>query len=277
MIEKSTTLVEAPGARLYCEALGRGPTLLMISPGMGDCGIYSRLAESLADRYRVVIFDRRGNSRSPLDNPEEDLEVAVQSDDACRVLKAVGAAPAYLFGGSGGAIIGLDLTARYPEMVRALVSHEPPLLGLLPDAPQRLAFFDEVHDLYRREGALPAMQKFSASYQDPNAPFDYDPEYPPDPELPARLAGNTEYFLSHEMRPFTRYAPDVEALKASRRRIVLGRGTNSRDRYPARCGAALRELLDAEFVDFPGDHTGYLGRPKQFAETLHAVLQSSGE
>jgi pimeloyl-ACP methyl ester carboxylesterase len=40
---------------------------------------------------------------------------------------------AYVFGCSGGALIGLDLVNRYPGQVHTLVAHEPPAMNVMPD------------------------------------------------------------------------------------------------------------------------------------------------
>ncbi|WP_436764542.1 alpha/beta fold hydrolase, partial [Streptosporangium sp. V21-05] len=109
---------------------------LLICGGVYDAAGYASLAQRLADRYTVVTYDRRGNSRSPLDGPPESQSVETHADDAHRVLVEAGvtaADPAYVFGNSSGAIIGLELAARHPERVRVLVAHEPPLFELLPD------------------------------------------------------------------------------------------------------------------------------------------------
>src|SRR5262249_59794224 len=132
---KSNTL-RVPGAALYYEVGGSGPVLLLICGGVYDAAGYAALAERLAGRYTVVTYDRRGNSRSPLDGPPAPQRIQVHGDDAHRVLSAVGVTasePAHVFGNSSGAMIGLELAARHPEQVRTLVAHEPPIFELLPD------------------------------------------------------------------------------------------------------------------------------------------------
>src|SRR5581483_12259826 len=101
-----------PGARLYYEVRGAGPVLLLICGGVYDAAGYAALAGELADRYTVVTYDRRGNSRSAAGVPHEPQRLEVHGDDAYRVLTAVGVTarePAYVFGNSSGASIGLDL------------------------------------------------------------------------------------------------------------------------------------------------------------------------
>src|SRR2546423_4335943 len=121
-----------PGASVYYEVRGSGPVLLMIGAGTADAASFNGIATHLADHYTVVSYDRRGYSRSPLDDPEEEQCIETHSDDAHRLLAILSTEPAYIFGSSGGAKIGLDLAIRHPEQIQALVAHEPPVMELLP-------------------------------------------------------------------------------------------------------------------------------------------------
>jgi pimeloyl-ACP methyl ester carboxylesterase len=121
-LKNQSWILKVPGAQLYYETEGSGPVLLMIPGGPGDAGGFADLARFLTDRYTVVRYDPRGNSRSVLESPPEDQQMEVHGDDAAQLLGALSDQPAYVLGSSGGAQIGLNLTARYPERVRALVA-----------------------------------------------------------------------------------------------------------------------------------------------------------
>ena len=86
------------------------------------------------------------------------------------------------------------------------------------------------------------------------------------------MAGNLDFFLSHEVRQFTRYVPDFPALDANQDRIVLAGGRDSRQHLPYRPAALLAERFGTQMVDFPGDHIGYVTRPVEFAAKLRDVL-----
>ncbi len=141
--------LKVPGATLYYEVRGRGPVLLMISGGPTDADVFAALANALADTYTVVTYDTRGNSRSAIDGPQVDQSIELESDDAHRLLAALGTEPAYLFGNSSGALVGLDLIVRYPQQVRTLVAHEPPATEFLPDSAEHRAHTQDVYDTYR--------------------------------------------------------------------------------------------------------------------------------
>jgi len=157
MSQPRTGTLKVPDATLHYEVLGDGPVLLLIPGGPADSEAFASIKGVLSDRYTVITYDPRGLSRSPFDGEAQDTSVQTFADDAHRLLAAVGDEPAYVLGNSGGALVGLDLLTRYPEQVRALIAHEPPLSLLLDDADEHARFGREVHDTYRSEGVGPAM------------------------------------------------------------------------------------------------------------------------
>ena len=151
----------------------------------------------------------------------------VQGDDAAALIRALGAGSVDVFGTSGGAQIGLNLAARYPDLVTALVAHEPPTIMLLDDPSVALAADQEIYDTYRREGVDAAMQRFFAlNALDDEAEYGDGPsDFAPSPEEAAtfeRVSGNFEYWLAHGMIPLSLYRPDVESLRAGRPRVIGG-------------------------------------------------------
>jgi pimeloyl-ACP methyl ester carboxylesterase len=269
--------LKAPGATLYCEVRGSGPLLVMIPGGPTDAGIFAGLATRLADRYTVVAYDPRGNSRSTFDGAPEAQQMDVHGDDAALAIQSFGDEPAYVFGSSGGAQIGLNLVARHGGRVRMLVAHEPPCLHALADPSDALAGMEAVHDTYCREGEGPAMQRFMALAGISGGP----PEVAPGGHAPpadidealARIQGNLDYFLAYGVKPISFYFPDIAALRAGPARIVVGVGEDSEGQLAHRTAIALAAMLATEPVACPGDHTGYASRPDAFAEILHRVLR----
>jgi pimeloyl-ACP methyl ester carboxylesterase len=286
MTSTTTSTLPVPGARLHYEVRGSGPVLLLICGGVYDAAGYGGLVHELADRYTVVTYDRRGNSRSPLHGPPEPQRVEVHGDDARRVLEAVGVtadAPAYVFGNSSGAEIGLELAARHPELVRALVAHEPPVFGLLPDRERWRELLDRAERTFREQGAGPAMQLFGEGLQmrggaqpEGDEPAERIPggtEAPaaPDPETAAMLARfqrNMEFFIGYEVPPFGRYVPDVDALRASGVRVTIAAGEDSAGEPPHRAAFAVAERLGSTAVLFPGDHGGFGVQAGPFAARI---------
>ena len=106
--------VRVAGATLFYRVRGNGPLLLILSGGDGDADTTDALCDQLLDRYTVVTYDRRGLSRSTIDADVGDLQIATHSEDAHHLLIALSHEPAFVFGSSIGALIGLDLVARHP-------------------------------------------------------------------------------------------------------------------------------------------------------------------
>lgn len=108
--------------------VGEGDPLVLIHGGWTDHTTWNALAGPLARSFLVLRYDRRGHSRSargPVRPTRRRHE-----DDLAALLETVG--PAHLIGTSYGAAIALALAGRRPELVRGVVAHEPPLLGLVP-------------------------------------------------------------------------------------------------------------------------------------------------
>jgi pimeloyl-ACP methyl ester carboxylesterase len=266
-----TDHLSVPGATLYYEVQGSGPVLLLICGGVYDADGYASLAQHFVDRFTVVTYDRRGNSRSRMDGPDERQRIEVHGDDAHRLLTAVGGGPAYVFGNSSGAIVGLELAARHPEQVRVLVAHEPPLFDLLPDRATYQDMFARIEEALATGGAWPAMQILGDTLQMGGGDAEQlGPDEQPSAEAQARMQKNMEYFITYEVPGFAPYAPDFAALRAVR--VVSVVGARSEGEPPYRAGVALAERLGSEPVIVPGDHGGFGTEHAAFAAALTPLL-----
>jgi len=112
------------GTRLYYDEAGAGPPLLFVH-GLGSSGRdWFGQVPHFADRYRVVRLDLRGHGRSerapgPYSIPQFARDVAV-------ALRRLDAAPAHVVGLSMGGMVGLELAASAPQLVRSLVAANSP-------------------------------------------------------------------------------------------------------------------------------------------------------
>ena len=135
-----------------------------------------------------------------------------------------------------------------------------------------------------REGFGPAMAKFTAlvSYEGP-FPAGFARQAAPDPAsfgLPAEDDGyRNDPLVGLNMPQTTNYEHDFDALRAAPTRIVIGVGEESANLMAGRAGTAVAGRLSMPPVTFPGGHDGFLGgefgsmgKPDEFAATLHKVL-----
>jgi pimeloyl-ACP methyl ester carboxylesterase len=260
--------VTVPGARLHYEVRGSGPLLLVIGSPMASAE-FAPLAGALASDHTVVTYDPRGYAASTIDVPDAPSSVEQRADDVNAILDDLGAESADLFGSSGGAVTGLALVARHPGRIRTLIAHEPPLLELLPDAATQRANTEAIIDTFHRDGFEAAWMHFMV-----NAGFEVtaDDAPPTNPEPSEDDARQSARFFDIDLRPTTQYVPDIDALKNSSSRVIIGIGAESRHLLTYQTSVALAELLGTTPVEFPGDHGGFMGAPIEFAETLREVL-----
>jgi pimeloyl-ACP methyl ester carboxylesterase len=267
--------LDVPGATLFYKTRGTGPVLLVLQGGAGDSSGSDGLMDALADRYTVVAYDRRGLSRSSLHDGTPRPALRTHSDDASHLLAHLTDEPAFVFASSIGAVIGLDLVTNHPGQVRLLVAHEAAISALLPE-PARTELLTRQHDVedtFTREGLMPAMRKLftlaGAFTDDPDAEVDRAAAAGGRAALHGR---NIQFFLAHDAPDAHRYVPDLPALTAAGSAIAPAGGALDRDSFPYRCAQALAARLDRPLTDFPGGHTGYIVRPRAFAEALHHLL-----
>ncbi|TWP49491.1 alpha/beta hydrolase [Lentzea tibetensis] len=267
--------LKVPGAGLHYETSGSGPVLLFIGGGNSDAAIFDRVAGRFEDRYTVVRYDRRGNSRSRLHEAVGPQSVEEHADDARRLLEHLTDEPADVFGSSSGALIALDLVAKHPEKVRLAVPHEPPAFTLLPDYAELRVKLQASLDEFHRAGTEAAMQMFGKSMglENPEPAPEQVVALPPAVRaMMMRMNNNMPFFFEYELMPFVAYQPDLKALEKAP--LVLGIGADSGDAPPTRPNRVLAEKLEIEPTVFPGGHVGYVTHAAAFAEKLDEVLSA---
>ncbi|MDO7882407.1 alpha/beta fold hydrolase [Salinibacterium soli] len=116
----------ADGTRIAYSVTGSGPALVLVDGAMcyREFGPCKSLAETLADRYTVYYYDRRGRGESgntlPY-SPEREFE------DLAAVIDAAGG-DAFVLGFSSGGGLVLRAAAHGVPM-RKLASYEAPFIG----------------------------------------------------------------------------------------------------------------------------------------------------
>ena len=72
--------LEKEDVSLYYETYGEGEPLILIHGVIVDAQLYQEAARLLSRYYQVILYDRRGNSRSRLKG-EKDFSMDDQADD----------------------------------------------------------------------------------------------------------------------------------------------------------------------------------------------------
>jgi pimeloyl-ACP methyl ester carboxylesterase len=111
--------VEAGGLRTYYEAYGNGEPVLLLPGGLCTAETFDGLSAPLGERHRVYVVERRGQGRTPdVDGP---ITYENMAGDTIAFFEALDIGSAHLVGWSDGALVGLHVALRRPELVRKLV------------------------------------------------------------------------------------------------------------------------------------------------------------
>jgi pimeloyl-ACP methyl ester carboxylesterase len=213
---------------LHFEEVGSGDCLVLTHGSWTDGTGWAQAVERLADRHRVVVWDRRGHSRSAagdgLGSRAEDAA------DLAGLIEHVSDAPVHLVGSSYGSIVSLTVVAERPDLVVSAAVHEPPLLGLLEGTQgQGIAA-----ELARSEAELSVVRELLESGDHQSAAHHFIEHVALGPgswdQLPeafrAVLVANAPTYLD-EMRDETALSIDTAALATTSVPLMLSRGTES--------------------------------------------------
>lgn len=264
---------------LHYELTGGGDdTVVLVHGSWTDHMSWQLVAPALAERCRVLNYDRRGHSRSvdasqrgSRRQHEEDLAALIESLD----LGAV-----HLVGNSYGGSIVLGLAARRPDLVRCVIAHEPPLLGVAAMHP---ALESELTDVHRIVATVRALLHSG----DPTAGARHFIEHVLGPGtwqmLPEdnrrTFVANAASFLEMLADPLWSSVPTLDAVP-----VLLTDGDASPGWLPgivsalestAYRGAARHTFSGAGHVPHLTDAASYVATVQSFISTI-AALQQTG-
>lgn len=265
--------INVGGARIHYQVTGAGPVLLISQSGEGDADRTVDLVAGLADRFTVVTYDRRGLSRSRLDDPTTPVPMRQHASDAAAVLRQVTDAPAAMLGLSLGAVIGLHMLREHPGTIGTLIAHEPIALPFLADqdgaaAREKLAGVRRVH---RESGWRDAAARVAAVLGiNPN---DQDTE-PGITQFPftEQRAANFEYFLTNDLDAALADTLTLADIPRDARIVPAVGHTSPQDGFDYLAALALADHLGVPAQRFPGGHNGNLTHPRAFAQRVRELL-----
>jgi len=110
----------------YCERRGKGPTIVLIPSGEGDCASFDTVADALSGEFTVLTFDTPGFSRSS--GPAESVSALLLADQIASLVGSLGLVPATFYGCSSGGMAALSLAANHGDIVRNVIVHEAALM-----------------------------------------------------------------------------------------------------------------------------------------------------
>ncbi|GLS99752.1 hypothetical protein GCM10007897_11350 [Sphingobium jiangsuense] len=140
---KIKTLEPAGSIIWHVEQSGKGPDIVLVPSGEGDCGSFDRVVSDLRSQFRVTTFDTPGFSRSEISG-EVEVSMVALGRQVAQLLEALNIKNATVYGCSSAGLATLDLVVDYPHLVKQAVVHEAALPGGGEDSPlHNLATLDD--------------------------------------------------------------------------------------------------------------------------------------
>ncbi|MFY2151981.1 alpha/beta fold hydrolase [Mammaliicoccus sciuri] len=265
------------GANLNYYKVGEGPVLILVPGANGTGDIFLPLAEQLKDRFTVVAVDRRDYGHSELteplperaQNPNDDYRVKRDAQDVAELAKHLSDEPVYILGSSSGSIVTMHVLKDYPEVVKQIAFHEPPINTFLPDSQYWKEKNDQIVEQIASEGLQKGMQTFGETLnisaidaKDMSKPVSEDDE--------AQKAQYERmiFWANYEIRQYTHSDITLEDLSKHKDIVTLLNGTDSVGSFPQDVNFYIEEQTGIKIVDIPGGHLGYVQKPEGFADTL---------
>lgn len=265
------------GAKLRYHKIGQGPVLILVPGANGTGDIFLPLVKQLKDQFTVVAVDRRGYGQSELTEPlpnraknkNDDYRVKRDAHDIAELAKYLSHEPVYIFGSSSGAIVTMHVLKDYPEVVKQIAFHEPPINTFLPDSQYWKDQNDEIVEIALSNGLEPGMAAFTKTLN--IAQIDAESMSQPisaDAESNSKRYEEMINWVKYEIRQYTHSNISIEDLEKYKDIITLLNGTDSRGSFPQSVNYYIHEQTNISLVDIPGGHLGYVQKPEEFAEVL---------
>jgi pimeloyl-ACP methyl ester carboxylesterase len=243
------SIVSVNGVSLYYDIEGHGDCVVLTHGSWTDSTGWAQAVAGLRDRYRVVVWDRRGHSRSEAGSaPGSRGEDAA---DLAGLIEHVADGPVHVVGSSYGGNVTLTLVASRPDLVASAAVHEPPLWALLENT-QNQALVDE---LATADVELAIVRNLISSGEHRGAAQHFIDHVALGPGMWAKLPdafrsvleGNAKTYLD-ELADETALSIDAAALASVEVPVLLTHGTQSPPLFPAVI-AELAHLMPAACVE----------------------------
>ncbi len=147
------------GVELHTVRAGQGLPMVLIHGAMGDWRGWGGQWPVLTGQFDCISYSRRYSHPNRNDMPSPDHGALHEAEDLRLLLEAMALRePVILVGSSYGGFVALALATRHPELVRAVVAVEPPMMKYAERSPRGAA----VAQAFRREVIEPAQAAFAA-------------------------------------------------------------------------------------------------------------------
>lgn len=265
------------GVRLFYDLAGDGPPLVLVHGSWGGAAGWEPVLPLLTQRFRVLVYDRRGHSGS--ERPSSQGSTAEDVADLVALMTHLEFGPAHVVGVSSGASLALRLAAQHPTLVRSVTAHEPALFALFADDAEDGAVMREVLERFAAVAAIVAAGDAERGARQFAETVAYGPgawELIP-PERQQIMIGNAPTWVD-EMRDPGSWTADPAALTAIACPVLLTRGDQSLPFWPPVVAkvAALLPHVQAKVIAGAG-HVPQASQPEAYAAVVTAFMATADE
>ncbi|MFF0297142.1 alpha/beta fold hydrolase [Kitasatospora sp. NPDC004614] len=263
------------GVGLYYELAGDGDPLVLVHGSWTDHATWGAVVPALAERYRVLAYDRRGHSQS--ERPAGQGTRTEDEQDLAALIETFDLAPAHVAGNSFGASTALGLAARRPELFRSLVAHEPPLMGIVGEDPDLRPLMramgeklESVRAHLRAGENLAGAEQFVEEVALGPGNWEQLPDW-----LRDTLVTNAPTFLDELADPDWLFL-DLAGLSGYTGPALLTNGTESPPWFPAIISRLGEALPRAEVRTLEGTgHVPHVSHPEDYLRSLTGFLAAA--
>jgi pimeloyl-ACP methyl ester carboxylesterase len=263
------------GVDLYYEIHGSGETLVLTHGSWGDATGWQAVLPGLAARFEVVIWDRRGHSRSGKGHGAGTIEE--DAADLAALIDHLDRQGAHVYGSSSGGTVVLKLAARRPGLISSVAVHEPAVPGLL-DGDEETAFLldemnvhlEKVRTMIESGGHQDAAEYFIDNVAVGPGAWERFPE-----TVRRTFIANAETY-AEELSDPTAFVVDTHKLTTSEVPLMVTLGTQSPPLLLATTRELIRQVPSARVETLQGSgHVPYRTHPDLWLETLLDYYESA--
>jgi len=261
-----------PHAQIRYEVSGKGDPTVLLHGSLVDRKSWEAVRPGLTQSLTVLTYDRRGHGESI--GALRTHPVRDDASDLAALLEKIDLYPVHVIAHSYGGAVALRLAFERPEMVRSLLLHEPPFVGLLEEDP---ATAPEAERLW---AATSAIQSLVRAGQPEAAAREIVNAFSVEEGAWERLRPPVQRDLLRHVDRWAEELADPEATRADRALladllipVLLTTGERSPP-FVQRITARLADCLrNGTLRVLPGvGHVPHLSDPDQFIALVHGFL-----
>ena len=115
-----STIASINNTTLYYEDTGSGEPIVFSHGLLWSADMYKEITSALAQEFRCISYDHRGQGRSG-EHEAEEIGIDLLCDDAIALIESLNLGPVHFCGHSMGGFVALRLAKQRPDLVRSIV------------------------------------------------------------------------------------------------------------------------------------------------------------